>query len=120
MIELSRRDHLEASYSIFELDICSRSPGELLGHEEWLGEEALDLPCSGDGELVLFRELIHSEDGDDVLQFLVSLEDLLDVAGSVVMILSHDLRDEDGGSRIERVDRGIDSELRDRSCEDDG
>ena len=50
--------------------------GEHFGDEEGLRQEALDLAGAGDGELVLFRKLVHAQNGDDVLQRLVALEDL--------------------------------------------
>lgn len=47
--------------------------GEDFGDLEWLGEEALDLARAGDGHLVLLAQLIHAQDGNDVLQVLVVL-----------------------------------------------
>ena len=56
-------------------------PGVLhegLGDEEGLGEEALHLPGAlGGCELVLVGELVHAQDGDDVLQLAVALQKLL-------------------------------------------
>ncbi len=60
---------------------------ELRGHEERLREEALDLAGARHDELVVFAELVHAEDGDDVLQVLVLLERRLDLAGHVVVLL---------------------------------
>lgn len=39
-----------------------------MGDLEGLGEEALDLAGAGDGHLVLLRQLVHTQDGDDVLE----------------------------------------------------
>jgi hypothetical protein len=55
--------------------------GELFGHVEGLGEEALDLAGAGHGQAVFFGQFVHAQDGDDVLQFLVALQDLLHAAG---------------------------------------
>eukprot|EP00962_Isochrysis_galbana_P031658 scaffold10307_cov120-Isochrysis_galbana.AAC.5 len=44
-----------------------------LGHVEGLREEALDLAGACDGHLVVLGELVHAEDGDDILQRLVVL-----------------------------------------------
>jgi len=38
--------------------------------------------------LVLFAEFVDAEDGDDVLQLLVPLQDLLHLAGYVVVLLA--------------------------------
>lgn len=40
------------------------------------------------GQLVLLRQLIHSENSNDILQRLVILEDLLHSSGNVVVLLS--------------------------------
>ena len=67
---------------------------------EGLRQEALDLAGARDGQLVLFRELVHAEDGDDVLQLLVALQDLLHLAGDVVVLLADDRR----GSSMREVE----------------
>jgi hypothetical protein len=58
---------------------------------ERLRQEALDLAGAGDGELVLFRKLVHAQDRDDVLQRLVALQDLLDLAGDAVVLVADDV-----------------------------
>ena len=61
---------------VFSSGTCTPGEaGEDLGHVEGLGQEALDLPGAGHGQLVLFRELVHAENGDDVLERLVALQD---------------------------------------------
>ena len=67
--------------------------GELRGDEERLREELLDLAGARDDELVVLAELVHAEDGDDVLQILVLLQRLLDAARDAVVPLADDLRD---------------------------
>jgi hypothetical protein len=62
-------------------------PGEDLGHRERLAEEPLDLAGAEDDEFVLGRKFVHAENGDDVLQILVALEDALDAAGDLVVFL---------------------------------
>ena len=55
-------------------------PVNTVGHMEGLRQEALDLAGAGDDELVLFGQLVHAENGDDVLQRFVALQDLLHLA----------------------------------------
>ena len=38
------------------------------------------------GQLVLFRQLIHTKNGNDILERLVVLEDLLDSGGNLVVL----------------------------------
>src|SRR3546814_2584586 len=71
--------------------------------------------CSSD--LVLFRQLVHAQDRDDVLQRLVFLQRFLNAAGGLVMLLPDDARLQHAAGRIERVDRRIDAELRNRAVE---
>ena len=40
------------------------------------------------GELVLLRQLVHTQNGNDILERLVVLEDLLDSGGNVVVLLT--------------------------------
>ena len=41
------------------------------------------------GELILFRQLIHTQNGNDILERLVILEDLLDGGGDLVVLLAN-------------------------------
>src|SRR5206468_2787286 len=63
-------DFPETPNRLGERNIDADEAGELLGHVKWLRQEPLDLPGPRDRELVLFGELVHAENGDDVLQFL--------------------------------------------------
>jgi hypothetical protein len=47
--------------------------GEDLCHVEGLAQEALDLASARHRHLVLLRQLVHAQDGNDILQVLVIL-----------------------------------------------
>lgn len=49
---------------------------EDLGHLEGLGQETLDLAGAGNSQFVLLRQLIHTQDSNDVLKGLVVLDRL--------------------------------------------
>lgn len=40
-------------------------------------------------QLVLFRQLVHTQDSDDILEGLVILEDLLDSGGGLIVLLAN-------------------------------
>ena len=88
--------------------------GELLGDEERLRQEPLDLAGALHDQLVLFAQFVDAEDRDDVLQFAVALEDLLHAAGDGVVPLADELRIENAAGRGQRIDRGINALLGDR------
>ena len=83
LVVLAVEDLGEAADRVLELHVLARRAGELLGHEERLREEALDLARARDDELVLVRELVDAEDGDDVLQVGVALQHLLHAGRAV-------------------------------------
>ena len=60
--------------------------------------------------LVFVGQLVHAENRDDVLQFLVALEHRLHAAGHIVMLLADDERVELARGGIERVHRGVNTE----------
>ena len=66
----------------------ARDAGEGLGDKCVLREETLDSPRPADDNLVLLGQFVDAEDGDDVLQFLVALQDLLGSLRDVVVILA--------------------------------
>ena len=117
---LALQDLLGAAHRLLALDVLAGTPGELLRHEERLAHEALEAPRALHGDLVLLRQLVHPQDGDDVLEVLVALERPLHLARHVEVLIPHDARGEDGGGRGERVHGGIDPDLHDRPLEADG
>ena len=67
--------------------------------------------------LVVFGQLVDAEDGDDVLQVLVALQNLLHLARDFVVLVAEDARIENARRRGQRIDGRIDAELRDRPRE---
>lgn len=62
-----RQDLLEALDGVLEGNEDALGAREHLGHGKGLGHETLYLTGPRHGELVVLRELVHSQDGDDVL-----------------------------------------------------
>src|SRR5947207_8843717 len=71
VIVLAFADGTEALDGVGEIDELAGRTGEYFGHEERLRQEALDLAGAGHGDLVLFGQFVHAENGDDVLQRFV-------------------------------------------------
>src|ERR671931_2463426 len=88
VVQLALDQHLEASDRVLHRHVLAGDADELLGNVERLRQEPLDLAGPGDDELVLLRQLIHAQDGDDVLQVRVALQDPLDGGGDVVVLLA--------------------------------
>src|SRR5918994_494710 len=105
VVVLALDDLLERSDRLVEVHELPFETRELLGDEERLGEETLQPARPADNYLVLLGELVYAEDGDDVLQFLVALQDVLDLLGDLVVLVAHNRGVEDrrgGGQRIHR------------------
>lgn len=81
---LTVKDVLEALDSFLEGHQLSHVAGEDLGHLEGLGQETLDLAGARHGQFVLLRQLIHTQDGNDILQGFVVLR-----GGKVKSFKSH-------------------------------
>src|SRR2546425_7629580 len=77
LVMLAVDDLPEALDGVRELDVAPRRTGELLGHEERLRQEPLDLPRAGDQELVLVGERLHPEDHADFHDGLLVLQEEL-------------------------------------------
>src|SRR6266568_8746536 len=89
VVVLAFGERLEGGDGLLQRDGHARLAGELLRHEHGMGQESLDPPCALDGDLIFLGQLVDAEDGDDVLQLLVPLQDPLYLAGHVVMLLAH-------------------------------
>ena len=87
---LSFQNLLKALNGLGKRHIAALHTSKLSCHKEWLRQESLHLTGSGHHQLILLGQFIHTQNGDDVLQFLVALQDLLHASGRLVMLLSHD------------------------------
>ena len=71
---LTRQDLLESGNGVLEVDVLALWASEHLSHLEWLGKESLHFPGTWHSQLVLLRQLIHTQDSNDVLQRLEVLK----------------------------------------------
>src|SRR4249920_282519 len=83
VVVLAGEHGLEAADRVLELHVLAGRAGERLGHVERLAQEPLDLAGPLDDDLVVVGELVHAEDGDDVLEVLVykDLQDIIAILG---------------------------------------
>ena len=72
--------------------------GEGLGNEGVLRQEALDTTGTANEDAILFGEFVDTKDRDDVLQVLVSLQDLLGAVGNTEVVLADLARIKDARS----------------------
>ena len=120
MVELAGENHFEAAQGVFEGDVLTGRAREDFGHVERLREELLDLTSAEDDELVLWGEFVEAENRDDILQVFIALQDTLHTTGDAEVAFADDFRRERGRGRGERVDGGVDPELRDAALKHDG
>src|SRR5262245_6595399 len=111
MVVLAVAQSFEALDGVGEIDELAGRAGEHFGHVEGLRQEALDLAGARYGDLVLFRQLVHAKNGDDVLQGLVALQDLLHAPRHRVVLFPNDQRRKHARSGVEWVDGWIDALL---------
>lgn len=111
LVSLSLEEGSESFDGVWELDQLAWLSREDFTHEEWLGEESLNLSGSGDSDLVFFGQLVHTQNSDNILERLVVLEQLLHSSGGVVMQVSYNGRVEHSAGGVEGVDGGVDSQL---------
>src|SRR5713226_8773145 len=120
VVVLALEDLGEAAHGVFDLYVLALTSRETLRDEVGLGQESLDLAGARHRLLVVFGQLLHAEDGDDVLQVLVALHHLFHALRRVVVLLPDDRRLDETARRAKRVDRGIDADLDERSLEPNG
>mmetsp|Transcript_25005 Transcript_25005/g.45283 ORF Transcript_25005/g.45283 Transcript_25005/m.45283 type:complete len:228 (-) Transcript_25005:846-1529(-) len=91
-----------------ELACCS---SEHLSNVERLGHKLLDLTCAGHDKLIIFRQLVHTKNGNNVLKTLIILQELLGGTSNLVVLISDDARVKHTGSGIEGVNCGVNTKL---------
>jgi hypothetical protein len=120
VVTLTSNDGLEGGDGVLQVNKGTLDTSEDLGDGEGLGQETLELTGTLDGELVSLGQLVHTENGNDILEGLVLLEHLLDTAGGGVVLLTDDTGVEHTGLGVERVDSGVDTQLGDTTGQDSG
>src|SRR5216683_2963947 len=88
LVILAGDDPLEPLDRVFEGDKDAGAAGEHFGDMEGLRQEALDLARPRDGQPILFRQFVHAEDRDDVLQRLIGLQNALHIARDLVVLVA--------------------------------
>jgi len=114
-VQLTVQDVSEAGDGVLEGDISAWRTSKRLGDGEWLREESLDLSCTLDGQLLFGAQLTHTENGNNILKGFVILEDLLDIAGNVVVDGSDNVGVHDTAGGLQWVDSWVEAQLGDLS-----
>lgn len=120
VVTLTSNDGLEGGDGVLQVNKGTLDTSEDLGDGEGLGQETLELTGTLDGELISLGQLIHTENGNDILEGLVLLEHLLDTGGGVVVLVTDDTGVEHTGLGVERVDSGVDTQLGDTTRQHSG
>src|SRR5271163_2753516 len=103
VVELPLAQAVERLDGFLQRHRRTRLAGELFGRHHVLREEPLDAPGPVDQLLVLFRQLVDTEDRNDVLKVLVALQDTDDFLRHPVVLVSDDTGVENGRARRQRV-----------------
>src|SRR3990172_6503891 len=100
---------LKASYGFRNCYKLSLRTGELGRYEKGLGEKSLYLSGPAYGQFVFLGKLVHTENGNNVLQVFILLQRNLNRPCRSVMLFSQNIRIENAGSGIKRINGGIDA-----------
>jgi hypothetical protein len=119
-IVLALENLLEGTDGVGKRDKTTLITSENLSDSEGLGQETLDLTSTLDSQLVFFRQFVHTENGNDILERLVVLEDLLDTSGDVIVLLTDDTGIEDTRLGVKRIDGRVDTQFGNTTGQDSG
>src|SRR5690349_10869576 len=100
---LAFSDLAEASNGVFEFYVLAGAARKLLRDVERLREESLNLSRARHNQLIVIRQLVDTENRDDVLKVLVALENSLYFLSSAVVIFADDARIENARRRLQWV-----------------
>eukprot|EP00043_Microstomoeca_roanoka_P001490 m.33042 g.33042 ORF g.33042 m.33042 type:complete len:558 (+) comp10850_c1_seq1:312-1985(+) len=111
VIVLATKNFPEAADGVVKLDELTLLTSERSSDGKRLGEETLDLTGTSDGELIFLRQFIHTQDGNDILERLVVLKNLLDVTSALVVLVTDDSSVKDTGGRVKGIDGRVDTQF---------
>src|SRR5690625_728596 len=109
VVEFAVANALESVDGICQRYVRAWQTGELLCDEEVLAQEALNATCALNGDLVLFGQLVHTQNRDNILQFLVLLQNVDHALGNSVVTLTDDAWLENTRSRRQWVHSWVDT-----------
>jgi peptide chain release factor 1 len=113
VVILTIADTLEAINSLLKRAELTEHTSEDLSDLEGLRHETLDLTSALDNNDIIITKLIHTKNGNDILERLVLLKKLLNTTSDIVVLGTNDRRLKHTRGRVEGVDSGVDTELRD-------
>ena len=93
---------------------------EDLTHKEWLWQETLDLSGSGHSQFIFFRQLVHTQDSNNILEWFVILEQFLYSSCCIIVSISHNGGVEHSWSWIQRIDGWINTQFSKSSVQHSG
>ncbi len=90
-----RQDHPEAAQGLLQRHILPCIPVNCSATEKLWDRKRCTLRARLTVQLILFGQLVHTHDGDDILQLLVSLQHLLYGTRYLIVLLAYDFRCQD-------------------------
>src|ERR1700730_3293023 len=117
VVVLAFDDFLEAAHGVFDLDVLAFESGELRGDEHGLRQEPFNLAGASHSALILIGEFFDAQNGDDVLEVFVALQNGFYAAGYGVVLGADDARIENARIAGQRIHRGINTALDDLTAE---
>src|SRR5579875_1360669 len=102
-VVLAFEDLPGSAYGFFERNVATLSTGEDLGNEHGLGQETQHFTCACHVEFVFVGEFFDAQDVDDILKFLVALDELLHAACDPIMCLANDIGIEQAAGRCQCI-----------------
>lgn len=102
---LAFEDFLKALNGIFQLDKLAFGAGKHLGDKKRLRQKALDLAGTGNRQSVFVGKFVHAQNGDNILQRFIFLQNFLYAASYPIVFFADNRRRQYAAGGIERIDR---------------
>ena len=107
---LTFNNFLKAANGFLQRNILTLITGKLLCNLEGLGQESLHLTSAVNDLFIFFRQFVHTHNGNNILQLLVSLENTLNCTSGFVMLHTNDFRIQNTRSGIQRINSRINTQ----------
>ncbi len=88
---LAIQNFTETAHGVTSLHVFTIQAMEFLSHKHRLTQETLNFTGAGNQHLVIFAQFVNTKNGDDVLQVVVFLQNLLHFAGGTIMLFTNNV-----------------------------
>src|SRR6516164_7168123 len=92
IVMFALKNFLKAANRFSKLDVLAGFARKYFCYGKWLTQESLQLASTINGQLIFGTQLVHTQDGYNILKILIPLKHALNTSRDIIMLLPNNFR----------------------------